>query len=590
MATPLSELISQRLSRRDVLKGALACGALTALSTPFSPLLAARKDASLPMHISDTLEVLPGYRAEILLSWGEPLVGDQPPVALTQMTADAQEKCFGTHCDYIAFIPMGHKNRGLLCVNHEYTDAAVMFASYGGLATKTRAQAEVELAAHGHSVVEIERGAEGRWQKVAASPYHRRITARSTYFRLTGPAAGHKRLATTEDPRAMSVLGTLGNCAGGKTPWGTVLIAEENFNDYFYGQWQGQAEERNYARYGLGQEDSMGWWRFFDRFDLAKEPNEANRFGWVVELDPFNPESQPVKHTALGRFKHESATVTLAPDGRLVVYSGDDEADEFLYRYVSHGRFDKNVGKSNGQLLMFGTLYVAQFDESGLRWLPLTWGVGPLTQANGFHSQADVLIEARTAATLMGATPMDRPEDIEVHPNGTVFVSLTNNRHRDIVNIVNPRVRNVHGHILALTPPKADHAAEQFSWEIVLKGGDPARPEQQAAYPVADAACWLSCPDNLALHPVTQELWIATDGQPKTAATSDSVYRLGADGRLQRMLNVPRGAEATGPEFSPDGRTLFLSVQHPERWPNRNSALPAASCVIALTRADGGVV
>ena len=602
MTTILADLIETKLSRREFVRaGALAGAGLWFLQ---SPLAAATKYADsgfypLPLKLSDMLELAPGYHYQLLAAWGDPVCRKAPPFHLHNQSPEAQEMQFGFNNDFIAYMPLlrgsNDSGHGLLCVNHEYAIPELMFPGFDpkkDIQKKTREQVAIELSAHGHTVMEIHRTKEGTWEIDRASPYNRRLSARTTYFTLSGPAAGSPRLRTGDDPKGISVLGTLGNCAGGKTPWGTVLIAEENFNHYFTGNPDGTPEARNYKRYGIGKDDQAGWSHCYPRFDIAKELREANRFGWVVEYDPYMPASPPVKRTALGRFKHESATTVLAPDGRVVIYSGDDEAFEYLYRFVSKHRYHPLKREVNRNLLDEGTLYVARFTETELEWRPLIYGNGPLTEAEGFTSQADVLIEARHAAELMGATPMDRPEDIEVAPDSTVYVSLTNNAGRERTDAVNPRPKNIHGHIIALLPPQKNHAADRFTWDILLKGG------------IEESG--LSCPDNLAIGP-HGNLWVATDGQPYTFKKSDSLYRVDLTGpkrgKPRRFLNAPRGAEITGPEFTPDGTTLFLSIQHPAnekdstldapstRWPNKaDSNLPPRPAVIAVTRDGGGII
>ncbi len=535
MEKTLSALIEQRLSRRAFIGGALAAGAALYTTTA---LPAWAKSASLKAHNIDAIELLPDYQYQIIAAWGDAVTATET---------------FGYNCDYNAYMPIkGSSAHGLLCTNHENTNIKKMVPAFE---KQTAEHVAIALAAHGHSVLEIKK--EKQWQVVKDSKYNRRITG-TTPIVISGTAAGSDRLKTSYDTTGKLGMGTLGNCAGGKTPWGTVLIAEENFNNYFGGDGSGTKEERNYTRYGVGAKNDYGWSELVNRFDINKELNEANRFGWVVEYNPYDSKSTPKKRTSLGRFKHESATVTLAADRCVVVYSGDDEANEFLYRFVSNKPYT-----GNADILDDGTLYVAQFDEKGMRWLPLIFGEGKLTPENGFNSPADILIEARIAASLLGATPMDRPEDIEVHPDGTVYISLTNNRTRTTTDAVNPRRLNIHGHIISLTPPSGDHAAENFTWDIVLLGGKE-----------------LSCPDNLAIHP-DGSLWIATDGQPKTMDASDSLYKRQKDGSLLRFLNAPKGAEVTGPEFTPDGKTLFVSIQHPD------NGKPA---VIAVTHKKGKVI
>jgi secreted PhoX family phosphatase len=618
--TPMQAILARRLGRRALLRGGAAAGAA------FLPWPGPRGEAWAAQPALDFEElrkgldarhhVAAGYRAAPLLRWGDPVVAGAPAFDPLDQSAGAQELQFGYNCDFTAFLPLPRasaaSDHGLLAVNHETSNAGLMLPkAVLGPDGLTRAQVEIEQAAHGLSVVEMRRDASGRWEAVPGAPLNRRVTARSTAFAIAGPAAGHARLKTGADATGRRVVGTLGNCAGGVTPWGTVLSGEENVDNYFSGVPAG-AEAENHRRLGLsGEPQHPAWGRHFARFDIAREPNEINRFGWVVEIDPYDPRSVPVKRTALGRFKHEGAATILNKDGRVVVYSGDDQRFEYVYRFVSRGRFDQAEPSRNADLLDTGVLSVARFEEDGrLLWLPLVFGEGPLTPENGFQSQADVLIETRRAADLVGATPMDRPEDIEPNPvTGTVFASFTGNAKRkpERVDAANPRARNAHGHILEFVPPggrgaEADHAADLFRWEIFLLAGNPAT--EDGAFYGAEVGPdgWLTNPDNLVVDPQGR-LWIATDGTGPSGF-ADGLWASAVDGperaRPRHFFRVPIGAELAGPSFTPDGATLFVSVQHPglgssfdapsTRWPDFEEGMPPRPSVVAITREDGGPI
>lgn len=616
--TTISAIIERRYSRRAVLKAALLGGAgamlpvasATASSASRRPkaIISSLTFTEVPRGLDATHHLAPGYQAQVLLRWGDPVLATAPGLAPDAQSAATQEVQFGYNNDYVAYFPInGSSQHGLLCVNHEYTNPELMFPGGRKAEQLTDEEHRIEMEAIGCSVVELRRE-DGVWNPQHRE-YNRRISV-TTPIRLRGPAAGDVRLRTTADPEGVTVLGTLGNCAGGQTPWGTYLTCEENFDDYFYLAEQAE-DPQNQRALGVGAKPYHRWDKVDTRFDTAREPNEPNRFGWVVEIDPFDPMAAPIKRTALGRFKHESATPAMGADGRVVVYSGDDEAFEHMYKFVSRDRFQAENQQQNKHLLDHGTLYVARFHDDGtLAWLPLLYGEGPLNESNGFRSQADVLIDARRAAKLLGATPMDRPEDIAVHPqDGRVFITLTKNPQREHPNFINRRAPNPMGYILEIAPPvhdaARDHAATAARWDLFLEGGDPqASGHLRGSYgaPLSEDG-WLACPDNLAFDPQGR-LWITTDGQPDAIGAADGVYATDTAGSgcglSMAFFRAPIGAEVTGPCFTPDARTLFVAVQHPAEgstydnpstnWPDSDRALPPRPSVLAITRTDGGVI
>ena len=386
-------------------------------------------------------------------------------------------------------------------------------------------------------------------------------------------------------------------------------MAEENFHGYFQGELSDNHHETaNHRRYGVPG-GWFQWGRYRDEFNVSREPNAPNRFGWVVEVDILNPQSTPKKRTALGRFKHEGAESVIAPDGRVVIYMGDDERFEYVYKFVTEGRYDPVDRVASLDLLDSGTLYVARFGEDGhLDWLPLKHGHGPLTPDNGFASQADVVIESRRAADLLGATPMDRPEDVEAQPGtGRAYLMLTNNtlREADDVDAANPRASNAFGHIIEITAPDGDHAANSARWDILIQCGDPAEPGFGARWnPETSRNGWFGSPDNCAFDE-SGRLWVATDGNQTTGA-ADGLWGVETEGPLRgtgyAFFRAPVGAEVCGPRFTPDGKTLFLAVQHPgdgdeatyesptTRWPDFGRAAPPRPSVVAIYRDDGGFI
>lgn len=626
-SSPIADLIAQRLGRRAFLAGAgaLAADALVtaipagARAPPLGP--RALAFAELGPHSGPDQAVAAGYRADVLIRWGDPLLVGAPSFDPANQDPQSQALQFGHNCDHVAFLPLprgsASSDHGLLCVNHEYVWPNYLMPGYrpGAATPEALARfARIGMNSVGCSVVEVRRQA-GRWRLVERSRFSRRLMASGPEMDLVGPARGHARMRTAADPHGVRARGTYANCAGGKTPWGTALSCEEGFFLMFSGQApEGHAEAQALAAYRIGTGDAPPWWALADpRFDAGSEPNEANRFGWVVEYDPYDPDSTARKLTALGRFQHEAANPVVSHDGRVVIYLGDDGHQQHLYRFVSEGRVSGDRAR-DARLLETGELSVACFDaDGGLRWKPMRHGEGPLDAANGFHGQADVLIDARRAARLLGATPMDRPEDVEPHPSGSkIYVVMTGSGAEEAPNAANPRRPNPYGHVIELRPPALgggafDHAAERFGWDLFLLAGDPGDPAHGALYggEVSDAG-WLVAPDNIAFDPAGR-LWLATDKGRLLESRNDGLWACQtqgpAAGVTRHFYGAPSDAEVCGPEFTPDGSTLFLAIQHPgidgfrngfesasTRWPDFDPAMPPRPSLVAITRTDGGTI
>lgn len=637
-ATPFMQVLAEGASRRTLLKGLLATSALAATGLPRRALAAATSPSTLTFaeleRVTDTADHWPeGYRRQILLRWGDPLFADAPAFDTAALDGAAAARQFGTNNDFTAFLPLpqgsGASDRGLLVVNHEYATPWLMFPGVTDEDWREKlsdAQIAAVAAATGMSVVEV-RKAGAEWQPVLDSPFNRRIHL-ATPMDISGPAAGDDRLKTKADPTGRLVLGSISNCSGGITPWGTVLSGEEGGMDVFAGDYTVLPDQELVERQGWDEEDNdaYGVGRLDPRFRYAEEPNEWMRFDWVVELDPFDPQAKPIKRTALGRFTHEGAQVAVAPDGRIVVYMGDDDDFEYLYRFVSAKPWNPDDRAANRDLLDEGTLSVARFDADGtLTWLPLVQGSGPLTPENGFRSQADVVLRTRMAADLLGATPMDAPEGFVPHPKtGKIYVAMTENEDRlpagegdagEQVNVANTRAPNPDGHILELVPPgapgKPDHAADVYRFDAFILCGDPADAASGAAcHPETTANGWFTDPDNLAVDPEGR-LWVTTDGPPD-AGFNDALYVMDTEGpgrALPRLFYLPPvGSEVCSPAFTPDGKTVFLSIQHPGElrlsdgedatgvadagttWPDFREGQPPRPSLVVLSREDDAPV
>ncbi|HUU25754.1 MAG TPA: PhoX family phosphatase [Methyloceanibacter sp.] len=639
----IGDVILRRYSRRAVMRGTLG---VTAAAVLFGPGALPKAEAATATEAFDfpeveagidtTHHVAEGYRAKPLLSWGDPLMPNLPDFDPEAQSPEDQAKRFGYNNDYIAHFPIdGSSTHGLLCINHEYTNEELMFPSLSkrqdtsGFEQMTETLVEIEMAAHGVTIVEVKKEGED-WQVVRPSPYNRRITPH-TPMSADGPAAGDARLKTSYDPSGKALLGTLNNCAGGHTPWGTYLTAEENFRYYFWTDHAipggavpkglGGKQAASYERYGVpGQ--WQAWGKFVNRFNVDIEPNEPNRFGWIVEIDPRDPTSVPVKHSALGRFCHEGAETVLSADKHAVVYCGDDSRFEYIYRFVSNDPYVEGDRSHNMTLLSKGTLSAAKFKDDGTgEWLPLKFGEGKLTEDGSYgklKNEADVLIDARIAAELVEATKMDRPEDVQPTPDGRVYAMLTNNTKREQTDKANPRADNAFGHIIEMTPQDGDHAASAFTWRMLVRCGDPAKDDDSLWGPDTTANGWFVCPDNAAVDD-RGRLWVATDQGDDWGRTgrADGLFALETDGdrsgTSKLFFRVPVGAEMCGPCFTPNGETLFVSVQHPgadgaeafpdfgrpsvfkdpvTRWPDPdpNSKMPPRPSVMVITKAGGGKI
>ena len=616
-------------TRRTLLRGGLA-GTVTGLLAPLTGVAAlagcataAGSGASLlgfkgvPVSTGDTVVVPEGYTAQVMAAWGEPvgLSGEIPVFKFDGSNSAAeQEAQLGMHHDGLHFfkhpLTPDSNTTGLLVMNHEYVDDGLLHPD--GMATWNAAKVRKAQAAHGVSVIEVE-SQDGLWNVVRPSPWARRITA-STPMAFGGPAVGHALLQTAADPRGTRPLGTLNNCASGITPWGTYLTCEENFIFYFNGGDKPSAHER---RWGLRKGGTGYRWHEHDeRFDATKHPNEPNRFGWVVEIDPYNPSSTPIKRTALGRAAHEGATTTLTRDGRAVVYMGEDARFEYIYKFVSRDRVKPGGFAANGELLDHGTLWVARFDDNGTgRWIQLKHGSGSLVASNGFADQGEVLIKSRQASDLLGATKMDRPEWIDIDPQGWVYCTLTNNSQRGGdqqpgLDAANPRANNTMGHIIRWKED-GDFDGASFQWNHFVLAGDATLDRAQAKGNVKGDA--FACPDGLWTD-ARGVLWIQTD-MSTSAMGKDDLKNVGhnamlaADprsGEIRRFLTGPAGCEITGATATPNGRTMFINVQHPgespsersdpanprriSNWPDQRADGRPRSATVAIRRKDGGVI
>ncbi len=602
--TGFDRVVDTALSRRGFLGGLVAFGsgaAAMGLGTGAGLMTStsvqaqeAGRFAFAPISIAtdSTVHVPQGYTWDILVKWGDKLFSDAVDFDhTTGGDAATSDRVFGENTDGMELFVIG--DRQVIAVNHEYVNPKLNLPHTEDGKPQNAEDVQKLQNLQGVAVMEVEEGDSG-WQVVVDSPLNRRIT-HNTPMRLSGPAAGHELLKTAADPSGTKSLGTFNNCGAGKTPWGTYLTCEENFNGYFGSTDAGFVLPDDYKRYGIGLESRYDYEKFDVRFDISRNVNEPHRAGYIVEIDPGDPASTPVKRTALGRFKHENAACALTRDGHAVVYMGDDERGEFLYKFVSTGVYTPGV--STDGLLDEGTLHVARFNDDGTgEWLALT-------EETTAMSQAEIHIFSRMAASKVGATTMDRPEWVAVNPIAVeAYCALTNNKNRAVkpnaggddtpVNGPNPREANNYGQIVRWYPANDDHGDAAFRWDLFVMAGNPeVHSDAYAGSGNINSGNMFNSPDGM-MFDTSGLLWIQTDGNYKNegdfAGMGNNQMLVGdpATGRIERFMTVPYGAEVTGITWSADKKTVFVGIQHPKApFPDGEGKL-ARSAVIAVKRTD----
>ena len=607
--TDFEALAEKALSRRGFLGRGVAFGAAAFVMgatglTPLPARAATPRFGFEPVAANglDTVTVPRGYSWHVVARWGDPMWSNS--IAFDQVTRGSgasQELALGDNNDGMSLFADGE--RSVLAVNNEYVNNNIIYGGAGTGKPENADDVRKGKAGHGVSIVEIVQ-IDGRWSIVVDSPCNRRITA-DTPMEITGPARGHDWMKTAADSSGTSSKGTWNNCGNGRTPWGTYLACEENFNGYFSTSDPELEITAAFKRYGVGRKDrGYDWAAVDERFDTARHPNEPNRAGYIVEIDPLDSSSTPKKRTALGRFKHENAEVVLAANGQVVVYMGDDERGEFLYKLVSDGSCAE--GGDNRDLLETGKLFAARFADDGRgEWVELT------PASTGMASQAEICIHTRLAASAVKATTMDRPEWVAASPKkAEVYCCLTNNKNRGVkpnvggdaapVGGPNPREKNKYGQIVRWTPDGGDHLADGFGWDLFVVAGNPVVHDgDNAGSANVNKDNMFNSPDGLAFDR-NGMLWIQTDGKYSDSGDFEGQgnnQMLVGDpetGEIRRFLVGPRECEVTGIAWSTDRKTLFAGIQHPgeqggSHFPDGGDTAPR-SCVVAITRDDGGLI
>ncbi|GAA5232111.1 PhoX family phosphatase [Verticiella sediminum] len=673
--TPFSEVLEKSLSRRTFMRGSLgaafatmtagslaACGGDGGDEAPTVPDPTPTPEPtpeplklgfdSLPNSMTDACVVPPGYTARVFAPWGTPLDDNAAPWDRNgNNTSNDLLHSTGMHHDGMRYFPLdGSSSEGLLVVNHEYIDENALHPNGQTFVEGKRPAEEVrkEVNAHGVAIMHIRKDANGGWDIVRNSRYNRRFTS-ATPMSLAGPVARTDWVKTPYSPTGAQTRGTNNNCGNGYTPWGTYLTAEENWAACFVNTGEQPREQK---RVGIGNTVGRYQWETaagdltevqgeFARFNIAATGgdatqdwrNEANTFGYLVEIDPYDPSSIATKRTALGRFAHEGAAYSLPEEGKpLSFYSGDDSRFEYIYRYVSDAVWDPRDAERTDRLavgakyLDKGTLYVARFNDDGSgTWLPLTEasvGKDGRTLKDEFGSLAEIIVNTRGAADFVGATPMDRPEWTVVHPStGDVYVTLTNNTSRNAqtgTNAPNPRLNNANGHIVRWHD---DAASDTFRWEIFVFGSDAGADADTNRSGLTEFN-QLASPDGLGFDD-RGILWIQTDngidgGRNNAVAKSTNDQMLavipnavgeiegvgpvidsGNQADLRRFFVGPNEAEITGFAYTPDFTSIFLNIQHPANWPAYDTddatVVPSSdvrprSSTVVIQKADGGPI
>ncbi len=606
------KVVEEAVSRRGFLGGALAFGSGAAVFGTANLLSSTSAQAAghaasrfpfenLPAQTDFTVHVPGGYQWSTLVRYGDPLFSDAPAFSQTEtLPADKADRVFGENTDGMELFDIdGHE---VIAVNSEYVNTKINLIGSGGEIVSADDVAVLQKL-QGVNVFEVARGENG-WEVVVDSPFNRRITHQSE-IAITGPAAGHDLLKTDADPTGTLVLGTMNNCGAGKTPWGTYLTCEENFNGYFGSTDEGFERPEDFKRYGINLEGRYAYEVHDARYDISKNPNEPYRHGYITEIDPSDPTSTPKKRTALGRFKHENAACVIAPSGHLVVYMGDDERGEYMYKYISNNTYAP--GGDTDDLMENGRLFTAKFNWDGTgEWVELT------EEATGM-AQAEICVMTRQAATAVGATTMDRPEWVAVNPVAAEgYCALTNNSRRNSVNegklrtnaagqemtlnAPNPRSENGYGQVVRWYPSNDDHAADTFRWDLYCMAGNPkVHSDAYAGSPNINEGNMFNSPDGM-MFDSAGILWIQTDGDDDNEGDFEGQgnnQMLAGDpvtGEIRRFLTGPNGSEVTGLTWSADRRTMFVGIQHPASpFPDGDGTL-ARSSIVAVWREDGGLV
>ena len=604
--TDFDRVVDVAMSRRNFIGSLVAFGSGAAVmgtgilkgTTALADAHASFAFAPIPAFTDNTVHVPEGYMWRPVARWGDALFSGAPEFANGHGFAGS-DLIFGENTDGMELFNIDGAE--VIAVNHEYVNPGINIAARAEGVAPTEDDVMTLMNLQGVTVMEVAMGEDG-YEIVVDSPFNRRIH-HNTPMTLAGPAAGHPMLRTSGDPSGNEALGTLNNCGSGRTVWGTYLTCEENFNGYFGSTVADAAKPEGFDRYGITDESRYAYELYHARFDYSKEPNEAHRFGYIVEIDPANPESAPVKRTALGRFKHENAAMALAADGRVVVYMGDDERGEFMYKFVSNGTYTE--GGSTDGLLDDGTLYAAVFHSDGTgEWMALT------PETTGMEDQAMVCIHTRQAASAVGATTMDRPEWIAVSTTlPEAYCCLTNNSRRapgfanaggDLAEPApgtpNPRAENRYGQIVRWRPAGEDHGADNFTWDLYVMAGNPV--VGLGAYAGSDNVTegnMFNSPDGMMVD-TSGLIWIQTDGDdsnegPYTGMGNNQML-IGhpETGEIARFMTGPSGSEVTGLTWNSDRTVAFVGIQHPGgTWPDGGESVPRSS-VISIWREDGAAI